>query len=69
MGANTYLRVTEVDFDDIKTNLKSYLQSQTQFNDYDFDGSNMSVLLDVLAYNTHYNAFYTNMICNEMFLV
>ena len=68
MGANTYLRVTEVDFDDIKTNLKSYLQSQTQFNDYDFDGSNMSVLLDVLAYNTHYNAFYTNMIGNEMFL-
>ena len=68
MAANTYLRVTEVDFADIKTNLKSYLKSQTQFNDYDFDGSNMSVLLDVLAYNTHYNAFYTNMLGNEMFL-
>lgn len=68
MSANTYLRVTEVDFADIKTNLKNYLRSQTQFNDYDFDGSNMSVLLDVLAYNTHYNAFYTNMLANEMFL-
>ncbi|RPF76509.1 MAG: hypothetical protein CBE14_002295 [Rickettsiales bacterium TMED254] len=68
MAANTYLRVTEVDFNDIRTNLKSYLQSQTQFNDYDFEGSNMSVLLDVLAYNTHYNAFYTNMLGNEMFL-
>ena len=68
MSANTYLRVTEVDFADIKTNLKTYLQSQTQFNDYDFEGSNMSTLLDVLAYNTHYNAFYTNMLANEMFL-
>jgi len=68
MSANTYLRVTEVDFADIKTNLKAYLRSQTQFNDYDFDGSNMSTLLDVLAYNTHYNAFYTNMLANEMFL-
>ena len=68
MSANTYLRVTEVDFADIKTNLKNYLRSQTQFNDYDFEGSNMSTLLDVLAYNTHYNAFYTNMLANEMFL-
>ena len=68
MSANTYLRVTEVDFADIKTNLKAYLRSQTQFNDYDFDGSNMSTLLDVLSYNTHYNAFYTNMLANEMFL-
>tara|TARA_B100001248_G_scaffold261334_1_gene252152 strand:+ start:1508 stop:3271 length:1764 start_codon:yes stop_codon:yes gene_type:complete len=68
MSANTYLNITEVDFADIKSNLKTYLQSQTQFNDYDFDGSNMSVLLDVLSYNTHYNAFYTNMLANEMFL-
>ena len=68
MSANTYLNITEVDFADIKSNLKSYLQSQTQFNDYDFEGSNMSVLLDVLSYNTHYNAFYTNMLGNEMFL-
>ena len=68
MSANTYLNITEVDFADIKSNLKTYLQSQTQFNDYDFEGSNMSVLLDVLSYNTHYNAFYTNMLANEMFL-
>ena len=68
MAANTYLEVTEVDFEDIRSNLKSYLSSQTQFNDYDFEGSNMAVLLDILAYNTHYNAFYTNMLANEMFL-
>jgi len=68
MAANTYLQVTEVDFEDIRSNLKSYLSSQTQFNDYDFEGSNMAVLLDILAYNTHYNAFYTNMLANEMFL-
>ena len=48
--------------------MKDYLKSQSQFVDYDFDGSGMSVLLDLLAYNTHYNAFYTNMIANEMFL-
>jgi len=68
MAANTYLEVTEVDFEDIRSNLKSYLNSQTQFNDYDFEGSNISVLLDILAYNTHYNSFYTNMLANEMFL-
>jgi len=68
MAANTYLEVTDVDFEDIRSNLKTYLSSQTQFQDYDFEGSNMSVLLDVLAYNTHYNAFYTNMLANEMFL-
>lgn len=68
MAANTYLEVTDVDFEDIRSNLKSYLGSQTQFQDYDFEGSNMAVLLDILAYNTHYNAFYTNMIANEMFL-
>jgi len=68
MAANTYLEVTDVDFEDIRSNLKTYLSSQTQFQDYDFEGSNMAVLLDVLAYNTHYNAFYTNMLANEMFL-
>jgi len=66
--ANTYLRVTELDFEDIRTNLKSYLSSQNQFSDYDFEGSAMAVLLDVLAYNTHYNSFYINMLANEMFL-
>jgi len=68
MAANTYLQVTELDFEDIRSNLKSYLAAQTQFTDYDFEGSNMAVLLDLLAYNTHYNAFYANMIANEMFL-
>lgn len=68
ISANTYLQLTEVDFEDIRSNLKSYLSTQTQFQDYDFEGSAMSVLLDVLAYNTHYNAFYANMLANEMFL-
>ena len=62
------LRVTELDFDTIKTNLKSFLKSQNEFSDYDFDGSGLSVLLDILAYNTHYNAYYLNMIANESFL-
>ena len=67
-AANTYLNITETDFSDIRTNLESYLSTQTQFQDYDFEGSAMSTLLDVLAYNTHYNAFYVNMLANEMFL-
>ena len=62
------LRVTELDFDTIKTNLKSFLQQQSEFTDYDFDGSGMSILLDILAYNTHYNAYYLNMVANESFL-
>ena len=62
------LRVTELDFDTIKTNLKSFLQQQSEFSDYDFDGSGMSILLDILAYNTHYNAYYLNMVANEAFL-
>ena len=65
---NSRLRVTELDFDDIKTNLKTYLKAQTQFRDYDFEGSGMSVLLDTLAYNTHYLAYNANMVANEMFL-
>jgi len=62
------LRVTELDFDDIKTNLKTFLKGQTEFKDYDFESSGMSVLLDLLAYNTHYLAFNANMLANEMFL-
>jgi hypothetical protein len=62
------LKVTELDFDDIKTNLKNFLKQQSEFQDYDFEGSGMSVLLDILAYNTHYNAYYINMIANESFL-
>ena len=62
------LEVSELDFDTIKTNLKNFLSDQNEFADYDFDASGLSVLLDLLAYNTHYNAFYLNMIANEMFL-
>ena len=62
------LNVTELDFDSIKTNLRNFLRQQTEFQDYDFEGSGLSVLLDILAYNTHYNAYYLNMIANEAFL-
>lgn len=61
-------KFTELDFFRIKDNLKEYLKNQEQFKDYDFDGSNISVLLDVLAYNTMYNNIYTNMAFSEMFL-
>jgi len=62
------LRVTELDFDIIKTNLKAFLKQQAEFQDYDFDGAGLSILLDILAYNTHYNAYYLNMVANEAFL-
>jgi hypothetical protein len=62
------LRVTELDFDTIKTNLKTFLNQQSQFTDYDFEGSGLNVLLDILAYNTHYNAYYLNMVANESFM-
>ena len=62
------LKVTELDFDLIKQSFKNYLRGQGHFTDYDYEGSGLSVLLDLLAYNTHYNAFYINMIANEMFL-
>ena len=66
--ANARLNISDLDFDQIKTNLKTYLKQQSQFQDYDFEGSGLSVLLDVLAYNTHYNALYTNLAVNESFL-
>jgi hypothetical protein len=62
------LVVTELDFAQIKTNLKNFLRDQSEFTDFDFEASGMSTLLDVLAYNTHYMAYYNNMIANEMFL-
>lgn len=68
MANNKKINVTELDFDAIKANLKDYLRGQSEFQDYDFEGSAMAVLLDVLAYNTHYNALYNNMAINEMFL-
>ncbi len=66
--ANPKTPITELDFDSIKNQLKTYLQTQTQFKDYNFEGSNMSALLDVLSFNTFQNNFYTNMTMNEMFL-
>jgi hypothetical protein len=68
MANNKKINVTELDFDNIKVNLKEFLSGQAEFQDYNFEGSAMSVLLDVLAYNTHYNALYNNMAINEMFL-
>ena len=65
---NKRLTVTEFDFDEVKANLKTFLKAQNEFTDYDFEGSGMSVLLDLLAYNTHYLGFNMNMLANEMFL-
>jgi len=62
------LTVTELDFDTIKENLKTFLNQQSEFTDYDFEGSGLNILLDVLAYNTHYQAYYLNMVANESFL-
>ena len=64
----TNLNVTELDFDQIKNNLKNFLKSQSEFNDYDFEGSGLSILLDVLSYNTHYNAMAAHYSLNEAFL-
>ena len=62
------LSVNSVEFEDIKTNLKTFLQGQETFKGYDFEGSALSTLIDVLAYNTYYQAFYNNVTANEMFL-
>ena len=68
MANNQKLDISELDFDAIKSNLKTFLKNQDQFLDYDFEGSGMSALLDVLAYNTHYLSFHANMVANEMFI-
>ena len=68
MALSDKIQVTDLEFDGIKNNLKTYLKAQNQFQDYDFEGSGMSVLLDVLAYNTHYMGYYANMLGNEMFM-
>ncbi len=62
------LDVTDLDFDDIKSNLKTFMRNQSDFTDYDFEGSGMSALLDVISYNTHYLAMNMNMVANEAFL-
>lgn len=68
MASNTSINLVNLDFQSLKENFKSYLKGQGTFKDYDFDGSNMNVLLDLLSYNTYMNAFYLNMVGNEMFL-
>ena len=67
-NAKGKLEIKDLDFDTVKANFKSFLSQQSQFTDYNFEGSSMSVLMDTLAYNTHYNAFMANMVANEMFL-
>ena len=68
MAANSSIILSNIDFDTHKNTLKQYLRSQTRFQDYDFEGSNMNVLLDILSYNTYHNMFYLNMVASEMFL-
>ena len=63
-----YTQVANLDFEDIKTSLKDYMRAQSDFTDYDFDGSALSTLIDTLAYNTYYTAFNTNMVVNELFI-
>ena len=68
MAKTGFLSVSETSFDGIKNNLKSFLQSKSEFKDYNFEGSNLSAMLDVLSYNTYMNSYYLNMIASEMFL-
>lgn len=68
MASDNNLKLDALDFQGIKTNFKSYLQAQDQFRDYNFEGSGLNVLLDLLAYNTYYNSFYLNMVAAEAFL-
>ena len=59
---------SNVDFDQIKESLKDYLRANSNFTDYDFEGSNLSTILDVLAYNTYITSYNANMISNEVFI-
>jgi hypothetical protein len=68
MTTNRKIQVGSLEFDEIKASLKEFLKGQSQFSDYDFEGSNMSILLDILTANTYYNNIYTNMAINETFL-
>jgi len=68
MSSTTSMSIAFLDFDNIVASLRDYLRSQQTFKDYNFSGSGLSVLIDLLAYNTHYMGFYNNMIANEMFL-
>ena len=66
--ANGFLTTSELDFNSYKSSLRTFLSQQDVFKDYNFEGSNISVLLDVLAYNTYMNGVYLNMVGSEMFL-
>ena len=68
MASDNNLKIDELDFNGIKSNFINYLRNQDEFRDYNFDGSGMNVLLDLLAYNTYYNSFYLNMVSSEAFL-
>jgi len=63
-----FTKFTNLDFDQIKTSIKDYLRANSNFTDFDFEGSNFSVLIDTLAYNTYITAFNSNMVVNESFL-
>lgn len=66
--ANSSLNLSSLDFDTLKSNFKEFLKTQSAFKDYNFDGSNINVLLDVMSYNSFLNSFYLNMVASEMFL-
>lgn len=68
MAANTSINLVGLDFDTLKNNIKTYLKNNTAFKDYNFEGSNMAMLVDVLTYNTYLNSFYLNMVASEMFI-
>ena len=68
MSSSTNINLIGLDFETLKSNLKNYLKNNSSFKDYNFEGSNMSVLIDLLSYNTYLNSFYTNMVASEMFL-
>jgi hypothetical protein len=68
MSTQSQLQLSSIDFDTLKENFKQFLKTQSVFVDYDFEGSNINVLLDVMSYNTYLNSFYLNMVASEMFL-
>ena len=63
-----FTKYTNLDFDQIKESIKDYLRANSDFTDFDYEGSNMSVIIDTLAYNTYITAFNSNMTVNESFL-
>lgn len=65
MSGNNLITVDALDFGEIKSRIRTFLSGQSVFADYNFEGSALSTLVDLLAYNTHYNALYTNMALNE----